>query len=87
MNPLVLTSMAAASTSVGGCCAVLLQRRINLLIAFGSGVLGGAASFDLLPASASAAARSGHPVLLIFPIAEHHRHKSQSGAVELFRKL
>ena len=39
VNPLVLTSMAAMSTSVGGCCAVLLQRRINLLMAFGSGVL------------------------------------------------
>ena len=69
MNPLVLTSMAAASTSVGGCCAVLLQRRINLLMAFGAGVLVGAASFDLLPASASAAARSGHSAVLIFPIA------------------
>lgn len=69
MNPLVLTSMAAMSTSVGGCCAVLLQRRINLLMAFGSGVLVGAISFDLLPASASAAVRSGHPALLIFPIA------------------
>lgn len=69
MNPLVLTSMAAASTSVGGCCAVLLQRRTNLLMAFGAGVLVGAASFDLLPASASAAARSGHLVLLIFPVA------------------
>jgi len=69
MNPLVLTSMAAASTSVGGCCAVLLQRRINLLMAFGSGVLVGAACFDLLPASASAAARASHSALLIFPIA------------------
>jgi zinc transporter ZupT len=69
MNPLVLTSMAAASTSVGGCCAVLLQRRINLLMAFGSGVLVGAASFDLLPASATAATRSGLPAFLIFPIA------------------
>lgn len=69
MNPLVLTSMAAASTSVGGCCAVLLQQRISLLMAFGSGVLIGAACFDLLPASASAAARSGHQALLIFPIA------------------
>lgn len=69
MNPLVLTSMAAASTSVGGCCAVLLQRRINLLMAFGAGVLVGAASFDLLPASASAAAKSGHAPFLIFPIA------------------
>lgn len=69
MNPLILTSMAAASTSVGGCCAVLLQRRINLLMAFGAGVLVGAASFDLLPASASAAAGSGHSAWLIFPIA------------------
>jgi ZIP family zinc transporter len=69
MNPLLLTSMAAASTSVGGCCAVLLQRRIYLLMAFGSGVLVGAAAFDLLPASASAAAASGHAAWLIFLIA------------------
>jgi len=29
MNPLLLTSMAAVSTSVGGYCAVLLQRRAH----------------------------------------------------------
>lgn len=69
MNPLFFTSMAAASTSVGGCCAVLLQRRIYLVMAFGAGVLVGAASFDLLPASASAAAASGHAAFFIFLIA------------------
>ena len=35
MNALVLTSMAAVSTSIGGYCAVLLRRRIHLLMAFG----------------------------------------------------
>jgi zinc transporter ZupT len=69
MDPLFLTSMAAASTSVGGCCAVLLQRRVHLLMAFGAGVLVGAASCDLLPAAAAAAAKSGHMAFLIFPIA------------------
>ena len=55
MNALILTSMAAVSTSVGGCCAVLLQRRVHLLMAFGAGVLIGAATLDLLPSALSAA--------------------------------
>lgn len=69
MNPLVLTSMAAASTSVGGCCAVLLQRRVYLLMAFGAGVLLGAAVLDLLPSAFSAAAGSGALTSLVLPIA------------------
>lgn len=69
MNPLILTSMAAASTSVGGYCAVLLQRRAHLLMAFGAGLLVGAASFDLLPSAVSASAKSGVPALLVIPIA------------------
>ena len=52
MNPLLLTSMAATSTSVGGYCAVLLQRRVHILMAFGAGVLIGAACLDLLPSAA-----------------------------------
>lgn len=68
MNALVLTSMAAVSTSVGGYCAVLLQRRVYLLMAFGSGVLIGAASLDLLPgafATAATADRASASVLAI----------------------
>lgn len=69
MNPLILTSMAAASTSVGGYCAVLLQRKVHLLMAFGAGVLVGAAFLDLLPSALSAAAASGSARLVVFPIA------------------
>lgn len=69
MNPLLLTSMAAASTSVGGYCAVLLQRRVHLLMAFGAGVLVGAAFLDLLPSALSAATASGATKLLVFLIA------------------
>jgi ZIP family zinc transporter len=69
MNPLILTSMAAASTSVGGYCAVLLQRRVHLLMAFGAGVLVGAALLDLLPSALSAAAASGSARFFVFSIA------------------
>ena len=69
MNPLLLTSMAAVSTSVGGYCAVLLQRRVHLLMAFGTGVLIGAACFDLLPAALSASVILGWGRILVFPIA------------------
>ena len=69
MNPLFLTSMAAASTSIGGYAAVLLQRRVYALMAFGAGVLVGAAFLDLLPSALSAAAASGSARLLVFPIA------------------
>jgi zinc and cadmium transporter len=69
MNPNLLTSMAAASTSVGGYCAILLQRRVYLLMAFGAGVLVGAAFLDLLPSALSAAATSGGSRALVFPIA------------------
>ena len=69
MDPLILTSMAAVSTSVGGYCAVLLQRRVYMLMAFGAGVLVGAALLDLLPSALSAAATSGSARLLVIPVA------------------
>jgi len=69
MNPLLLTSMAAVSTSVGGYCAVLLQRRVHLLMSFGTGVLVGAALLDLFPSALSAAESSGSSKALVFPIA------------------
>jgi zinc and cadmium transporter len=69
MNPLLLTSMAATSTSVGGYCAVLLQRRVHILMAFGAGVLIGAAFLDLLPSALSAAAMAGTARSLVFAIA------------------
>ena len=69
MNPLLLTSMAATSTSIGGYCAVLLQRRVHILMAFGAGVLAGAALLDLLPSALSAAATAGTARSLVFPIA------------------
>jgi ZIP family zinc transporter len=61
--------MAAVSTSIGGYCAVLLQRRIHLLMAFGGGVLIGAASLDLLPSALSAAAIRGWTGIYVFAIA------------------
>ena len=69
MNPLLLTTMAATSTSVGGYCAVLLERRVHILMAFGAGVLVGAALLDLLPAALSAAATAARASFLVFPIA------------------
>lgn len=69
LNALILTSMAAVSTSIGGYCAVLLQRRIHLLMAFGGGVLIGAASLDLLPSALSAAAIRGWTGFHVFAIA------------------
>jgi len=69
MNPVLLTSMAAVSTSVGGYCAVLLQRRVHLLMSFGTGVLVGAALLDLFPSALSAAESSGSSKALVFPIA------------------
>ena len=69
MNTLILTSMAAVSTSIGGYCAVLLQRRIHLLMAFGGGVLIGAASLDLLPSALSAAALRGWTGTSVFAVA------------------
>lgn len=69
MNPLFLTWMAAASTSIGGYAAVLLQRRVFALMAFGAGVLVGAAFLDLLPSALSTAEVSGLARSLVFPIA------------------
>ncbi|MGH9586163.1 MAG: LysR substrate-binding domain-containing protein [Acidobacteriaceae bacterium] len=61
--------MAAVSTSIGGYIAVLLQRRVYALMAFGAGVLVGAACLDLLPSAFSAAAATGSGKSLVFPIA------------------
>ncbi|HEY4047006.1 MAG TPA: hypothetical protein VGM27_09075 [Acidobacteriaceae bacterium] len=69
MNALVLTSMAAVSTSVGGYCAVLLRRRIHLLMAFGGGVLVGAACLDLIPAALSTASIHDWPRRIVFECA------------------
>lgn len=69
MNPLYLTSMAAASTSIGGYCAVALQRRVHLLMALGGGVLIGAASLDLLPSAFSAAGLEGRAKAWVVVIA------------------
>jgi ZIP family zinc transporter len=69
MNALLLTSMAAVSTSIGGCCAVALQRRVHLLMALGGGVLIGAVFLDLLPAAFSAAAAGGWTKLFAIAIA------------------
>lgn len=69
MNALFLTSMAAVSTSIGGCCAVALQRRVHLLMALGGGVLIGAVSLDLLPTAFSAAAAGGRTRFWVIAIA------------------
>lgn len=61
--------MAAASTSVGGYCAVLLQRRVHLLMSFGTGLLVGAALLDLLPSALLAANTSSSPESMVFLIA------------------
>jgi zinc transporter ZupT len=69
MNALALTSMAAVSTSVGGYCAIRLRTRIHLLMAFGAGVLVGAACLDLLPAAVSAADAINWPARFVFEYA------------------
>ena len=69
MNALLLTSMAAVSTSIGGYCAVVLQRRVHLLMALGSGVLIGAASLDLLPSAFSTAGLEGRDKAWVVAIA------------------
>ena len=69
MNSLILTSMAAVSTSVGGCCAVMLQRRVYFLTAFGAGVLIGAVSLDLFPSACTAASLEGWARTPVFGIA------------------
>lgn len=69
MNALLLTSMAAVSTSIGGYCAVALQRRVHFLMALGSGVLIGAALLDLLPSAFSAAGMEGRAKAWVVAIA------------------
>jgi zinc transporter ZupT len=65
MNALLLTSIAALSTSLGGYCTVLLRRQIPWLMAFGAGVLLGAATLDLHPAAWGAASLADYPQRLI----------------------
>jgi zinc and cadmium transporter len=69
MDALLLTSMAAVSTSIGGYCAIALQRRVYLLMALGGGVLIGAASLDLLPSAFSAAELEGRAKVWVFATA------------------
>jgi zinc transporter ZupT len=69
MTALLLTSMAAVSTSIGGYCAVALQRRVHFLMSLGSGVLIGAASLDLLPSAFSAAGMEGRARASVVAIA------------------
>jgi zinc transporter ZupT len=90
MNALLLTSMAAVSTSIGGCCAVALQRKVYLLMALGGGVLIGAVTLDLLPGAFTAAAADGRTkscaiaitalgALLIFSVKRAADHRSGRG--------
>jgi zinc transporter ZupT len=69
MDALLLTSMAAVSTSIGGYCAVALQRKTSFLMALGSGVLIGAASLDLLPSAFAAAGVEGRSKVWVLAIA------------------
>jgi len=54
-----LTVLATAATLASGARAVRAGRRLHLLMAFGAGVLLGAAIFDLLPKALAAGARGG----------------------------
>jgi zinc transporter ZupT len=59
MSPILLTSVSALSTLIGGWGAVRERHRVHLLLGFGAGALLGAAFFDLLPEAISAASRRG----------------------------
>jgi zinc transporter ZupT len=59
MSPILLISVTAVSTLVGGWAAIRERRRIHLLLGFGAGALLGATFFDLLPEAISAANRRG----------------------------
>jgi ZIP family zinc transporter len=59
MSPILLTSVSAVSTLIGGWAAVRERRRVHLLLGFGAGALLGATFFDLLPEAISAANRRG----------------------------
>src|SRR5215469_12138137 len=69
MHALLLTSIAAASTSVGGYSTLVLRRRINDLMALGAGVLLEAACLDLIPAALSSATMRGWPRTPVFAFA------------------
>jgi hypothetical protein len=49
MLALLLTSLAAVSTFIGGWSAIRPRRWTHLLLGFGAGALLGATFFDLLP--------------------------------------
>ena len=59
MSPILLTSVSAISTLIGGWAAVHERHRVHLLLGFGAGALLGATFFDLLPEAISAANRRG----------------------------
>jgi zinc transporter ZupT len=59
MLALLLTSLAAVSTFIGGWGAIRARRWTHLLLGFGAGALLGATFFDLLPEAISAANRRG----------------------------
>jgi zinc transporter, ZIP family len=55
MLALLLTSLAAVSTLIGGWIATRARRKTHLLLGFGAGALLGATFFDLLPEAVAAA--------------------------------
>jgi len=59
MFALLLTSLSAISTLIGGWAAIRARRWTHLLLGFGAGALLGATFFDLLPEAISAANRRG----------------------------
>lgn len=59
MQILLLTSLAAGSTLLGGFLALRARRYVHLLLGFGAGVLLGATFFDLLPEAIEAAGPGG----------------------------
>ncbi len=69
MNAFALTSMAAVSTTIGGSCAIVLPRRMHLLMGFGAGVLVGTACLNLIPAALATAAAHGWAGRLVFEYA------------------
>ena len=59
MLALLLTSVSAVSTLIGGWAAIKARRYAHLLLGFGAGALLGATFFDLLPEALAAANRGG----------------------------
>ncbi|HWC17885.1 MAG TPA: hypothetical protein VG498_12775, partial [Terriglobales bacterium] len=59
MLALLLTSVSAVSTLIGGWAAIKARRYAHLLLGFGAGALVGATFFDLLPEALAAANHGG----------------------------